>query len=521
MNAFRVIDFTEHENEAGQGWGDPDWSLIDDRRGVLPEFPIDVMSPEWSTWLCAAARGAGTSVDHVAIPLLSIASSLIGTSRRVKPARGWSEPRSLWTASIGFSGSGKTPGLGVTTRTLSAIEKDRRGRISELQRAHEAKVEVAKAAAKKWKAEVADAVEAGHPPPEMPAEATDPGEFIAPRLYLSDATIERIAALLQGRPSGMVMVCDELAGLFSNMARYSNGSDREFWLKAWNGSDHIVERQGRPPVVLDHLLIGLTGGLQPDVLARCFVGDHDGFYARMLFSWPDEPAYRPLSNDVAEIEPEFQSALVRLIDLPAQEDGVFAPRTIWLEDAAVREFEQFRQFLHGERNARDGREREWLAKGPAQVLRLAGTLTFMDWAMKGGVEPQTIARDHVTAAICLWHDYFWPHARAALRQIGLSDRHADARRVLRWVKTSGRRIVSLLDIRRDALGQKLDAERTLALMEQLAAANWFRDATEPHAGPGRPARRWAVNPKLFDKTSVQEMQEMQEIPFSAIPAIPA
>jgi hypothetical protein len=318
-----------------------------------------------------------------------------------------------------------------------------------------------------------------------------------------------------------VMVFDELAGLFSNMARYSNGSDRQFWLTAWNGSDHIVERQGRPPVVLDHLLVGLTGGLQPDVLARCFAGDDDGFYARILFSWPSEPAYRPLSNDVAEIEPEFQSALARLIDLPAQEDGVFAPRTIWLADDAVSEFEQFRQFLHGERNARDGREREWLAKGPGQVLRLSGTLTFMDWAMKGGVEPQTIGRDHVAGAICLWRDYFWPHARAALRQIGLSDRHADARRVLRWAKANERRIVSVLDVRRDALGQKLDAEGTRTLIGQLVAAGWLRDATEPHARPGRPAFRWAVNPKLFDKTSVQEMQEMREMPFSAVPAFSA
>ena len=139
-----------------------------------------------------------------------------------------------------------------------------------MRRQHEARVEVAKAANKKWKAEVQDAVDAGRPPPELPAEASDPGPFVAPRLYVSDITTERLAVLLQARPRGLSLVADELAGLFLNMNRYSNGSDREFWLQAWNGGAYVVERQGRPPVELDHLLVGVTGGFQPDKLVKSF-----------------------------------------------------------------------------------------------------------------------------------------------------------------------------------------------------------------------------------------------------------
>ena len=94
--------------------------------------------------------------------------------------------------------------------------------------------------------------------------------------------------LLQARPRGLALVADELAGLFLNMGRYSNGSDREFWLQAWNGRAFVVERQGRPPVVLDHLLVGITGGFQPDKLVRCFSGDEDGMYARVLLGWPED-----------------------------------------------------------------------------------------------------------------------------------------------------------------------------------------------------------------------------------------
>ena len=38
---------------------------------------------------------------------------------------------------IGDSGTGKTPGLGVTKRALASIERNRRDRIADLQRDHE------------------------------------------------------------------------------------------------------------------------------------------------------------------------------------------------------------------------------------------------------------------------------------------------------------------------------------------------------------------------------------------------
>jgi len=101
--------------------------------------------------------------------------------------------------------------------------------------------------------------------------------------------------------------------------------------------------------------------------------------------------------------------------------------------------------------------REWWAKTPAHVLRLAGTLSYLTWAWVGGAEPERIEVEFVQAAVRLVRDYFWPHSRAALRQIGLNERHASARRVLKWIKADKRRNkISREDLRRDALGQSLD-----------------------------------------------------------------
>jgi Protein of unknown function (DUF3987)/Bifunctional DNA primase/polymerase, N-terminal len=489
-------------------WEEPDWALLDDRRGDLPDFPVEALPASIRGWLLRAARGAGVTPAHVAVPLLGIASSLIGTARRVRACRPWSEPLTMWVAVVGFSGTGKTPGLDVTRRVLSLIERGRKQKIAEMQREHETRAQKAKAEKKKWEKAVAEAVEAKLPAPPKPADATEPGPFVAPRLSLSDSTIERLAVLLEARPQGLAFVADELARLFLNMKRYSNGQDNEFWLEAWNGKTFVVERQGRPPVVLDYLLVGVVGSFQPDKLARAFEGDEDGMYARFYFAWPEESAHRPLSNEVSEIEPEIQNALTRLINLPADEDGVFAPRTVDLSVEAVSAFETFRAFLAQLKPDLDGREREWVAKGATHVLRLSGTLAYVDWALLDGAEPQSIGEQSVEAAVRLWREYFWPHSRAALRQIGLTEKHNNARRALCWIRVNQKTEVSLLDIRREALGRRLDAEQTRTLLDGLVRAGWLKLVTTKTGG--RDIHRWQVNPLLFSGASTSERPERSE-----------
>jgi hypothetical protein len=74
---------------------------------------------------------------------------------------------------------------------------------------------------------------------------------------------------------------------------------------------NVQERQSRPPIEVDHLLVGMVGGFQPDKLARSFADDDDGLYGRILFAWPAEPDFKPLSNAVTEVEPDFQTPRCR------------------------------------------------------------------------------------------------------------------------------------------------------------------------------------------------------------------
>jgi hypothetical protein len=306
------------------------------------------------------------------------------------------------------------------------------------------------------------------------------------------------------------LVRDELAALFLNMQRYSGGRDDEFWLESWNGEPHSVERMGRM-LSIDHLLIGVVGGLQPDKLVASFEGDHDGKYARVLFAWPDEPGWLGLNNDATEIDADVYNIISRTLTLAEfTQEGELIPRFISLDAEAEG---GFAQFAHGEKDAFEGREREWFPKATAHVLRLANTLTHVEWALTiDTTKPMTVNKATMQAAIKLVRDYFWPHARASLRLIGLTERHTDARRVLLWIRAKGKTEVSREDIRRDALSQRLDASQTTSLLTALCKSGWLREeVTQPGPQGGKPARRWLVNPKLL-KDPTAETAETAETP---------
>jgi hypothetical protein len=232
--------------------------------------------------------------------------------------------------------------------------------------------------------------------------------------------------------------------------------------------------------------------VQPDKLRDAFKAD-DGFCARPLYAWLAMPPYRPLTAANAA-DDEMVEVFDRLDRLARQES-----KPIRLSEKALAEFEKLRKQVDKYVRLLDGREREWFAKVPAQVLRLAVTLAYLRWAVateEGVAEPTEIKQQYVMAAVRLMRKYFWPHARAALRQIGLTERHADARRILRWLAANRRTEVSREDIRRYALGRSRDADQTQILLDQLCKAGWLR--RRPKATGGRPSVRYEVNPKLHE-----------------------
>ena len=114
-------DFEEAEEF---GWAEPDMAVLRLHRRPPPVLPLDVFGADWGHWISDAAAAAACPPDYVASPLLASASTLIGNARWAQATPGWSEPPHLWTADVGDSGNGKSPGADCLLRdVLPEIER--------------------------------------------------------------------------------------------------------------------------------------------------------------------------------------------------------------------------------------------------------------------------------------------------------------------------------------------------------------------------------------------------------------
>src|SRR4030095_6451295 len=69
---------------------------------------------------------------------------------------------------------------------------------------------------------------------------------IPTRFYTNDSTVEKLGALLNENPAGLLLIRDELAGWLRTLEKPGREGDREFFLEAWNGvGDFYVDRIGR------------------------------------------------------------------------------------------------------------------------------------------------------------------------------------------------------------------------------------------------------------------------------------
>ena len=140
----------------------------------------------------------------------------------------WTERAALWTVNIGEPSSLKSPPW-----------KNRAVRYDDRQALDRAQYEAELAA---WE-DVCDAIKADakarkEKNPKLPDE---PVEM---RRATSDATIEKLAELMQNSP--VLLVRDEISGLVGSFNRYAKGEgDRQFYLESTAVAAYTVDRIGR------------------------------------------------------------------------------------------------------------------------------------------------------------------------------------------------------------------------------------------------------------------------------------
>ena len=149
-----------------------------------------------------------------------------------------------------------------------------------------------------------------------------------------------------------------------------------------------------------------------------------------------------------------------------------------------------------------GLYRSWLAKAPGFVLRMAGLLTFMEWAEKRltTYAPETIGFDVIERAILFVDHYLTPMAERFLGEAyKLSEEEISAAMIAKFIKggKSSHGLMCARDIMRARLSKRLSgAEVIKDGLDVLIAANWVRAIPERTRG-GNPRGDYEVNPMVY------------------------
>jgi len=482
-------------------WLNPDMAVLRLHRRVPPVLPLDAFGP-FGSWIADAASAAAAPPDYVVAALLGATSALIGNARWAQAGPGWSEPPHLWCCAVGDSGSSKSPaGDALLRDVLPEVERRMQGDFPDRLRDHRAVAEAHVARMEAWKSEVKGAVKNGSPPPLPPTEAA-PIEPQAPRLRISDVTIEKVASLLAtAAPKGVLIVRDELLGWLLGMNTYNDGG-RQFWLEAYGGRFYRVERQKNPePIDVPRLAVAVYGTTQPAKLASVLRDADDGLLSRLLWFWPNPTQFRLGSATPATAWATGALDRLRLLDLATSPDASTPPRPVMvpLADDALPDLEAFGQDMQERQGMAGGLQRSALGKARGLALRLSLNLELLWWSARPGMEPPPtmISRRAFQAAAMLVEDYFMPMAERVFGDAATRKQDRDAATLARWVVRERAEDVHVRHLQREVrLPGLTDADAIKAAADALVDADWL---AAPQVGFGT-ARKVAyrVNPLVLE-----------------------
>ena len=453
-------------------WPAVDPGLLEEGRPKLPAFPLQVFPGQWREWVKDAAQWAGSSEDYIAQALLASVAGLCGQGVSARITEAWSEPVILWQALVGGPSSGKTPALEWLRRPLGTVER-------------------------------VLAREGGAP------------------VVVSDASLPALEKAVAKRRQGVLLWRDEPTAWLAGLGRKSrrDESRRGPFLDTWGA---IGLPWGR-----DKTAVSIVGSLDPERLDAALEGTGDGLAARFLYVWPGPAPYRSLRTVKPVREDEAVNALQRIARAVGTPEK---PLVLAFEDQAVTVFDTCLERLHGETLRAEGLLAGWLGKGRGTVARLAAVLALLDWTANRPSQCAAARRHHGAASARRLGSVgaILPAACTGgvrpRRALGSRQARHHARRVIGWIRARGATEISREEVRREALSQRVKAAGADEVILALEQAGVLRevDDEEDYPGPGRPARRWQVNPGLRPRPgqappakSLAQIAESPSLPSAA------
>ncbi|MCK6478596.1 MAG: DUF3987 domain-containing protein [Planctomycetaceae bacterium] len=514
-----------------------------DAASDLPAFPTDAFPVSVADWIRAEAVSTQTPEDLPGMIALSVLATAAAKKYRATIRPEWVEPLNVYTEVTLPPGERKSAVFRDATAPLLDWERDAIQREGPRLRGAALSLEIAEgrlkdAKTRAIKARGADRLVAEEDLRCLNEDVAALPRAVAPRVLADDVTPERLFGLLTEQ-GGRLGILSPEGGIFDLLAgRYSDGlPNLDAFLKAHSGDQLRVDRIGRPAEHLREPALTVGLAVQPAVIEG--LADKPGFrgrglLARFLYSVPKSLVGRRRVDPPpvpAGVTAAYAATVWTLLDLPADrgQDGEIVSRALHFSPEAVEVLLRFSGEI--EPRLAEGGDleavRDWAAKLPGAVARIAGLLTLADGADPGssggcgGIGgPSTVSREAVERAILLGR-YLIPHALAAFGLMGTNREKEDSLYLLRWILRRPRDRFTKREVWQETKGGRFQkAEDLDPPLQDLEERGYIRrDQDEQRRGGGRrPSPSYSVNPGAY---SVPQFPHFPHNGTAADPDAPA
>ena len=441
----------------------------------VPAFPFDVLPAAFAAFIQSGTTAIGCPPDFAAVPLLALAEGTMGKSRRLVVRPGFEVSPSSWYGIVADPGTGKSPALKLAMRAVVPLQDEA--------------WEIYQNRLDQWEATPKD--ERGEKP-------------VPEHYFITDSTGEALWAAFASSP-GVTQVEDELRRRLKALDAYRQAGDRQAMLALWSNAPVKIVRRTSMPVYIPFPVAPLVGGIQPGVLGHLRgegddAGADDGWVPRFLLCWPDaEPLV--LSDetfDARTVAPVV--SIFRQLRLKRAES-----HDTWLSADAYALFKTWHAENRQAQLASRGLERQWAAKAPFHLARLALVLHLLAWSNE---DQRQLSVKTMRDAIKLL-EYFRGHLDRILPAFGVSATSGTKNRIIRILRTSklktdegwlSRSDISngLRNVKPDELTTGLEALLTIKIVER-----------DVQTTATKPTERWRLTPEP-DRNRAREDSDYSE-----------
>jgi len=490
------------------------WEPPTDLKSMIPAapvFPLEALPEGIRNYIADESHRMQVSVDFLAIPLLGNIAGCIGKWAVIRPKRfdNWEERPCIWGGIISDKSTMKSPALKAVMSPLNKIQaawaEEDKGIIAQWEK-DAAIIQKREKAHQRQCEKILNRDPGAKLPPKPEQVEAMPEKPIIRRIITNDPTIEKAARIMVDS-RGLTLVRDELSGFMLNMNRYSNGSDRQFWLETYSGGSYQVDRVKESFFVPD-LYCNIVGGIQPKKAREIFSdASDDGFFDRFgLIAYPEKKEsweYIDRKPDKA-VKDRYHEMCQRLAETDFfKESEAGKTATVFYFDPEAQEI--FKEWLtdHMKRlKAMDADDPTIGFRGKQRglVCRIALILHLASWADGETSEYVFVSEKTLLRALAIVDVYLpamWNRITAAFGKTNTDD---GASKLADWIKRKNIKEFTIRDIKRKGWKEFKHDENTIRLsIDELINHRWVSEPTAKTSKKGgRPTDIYRVNPMVID-----------------------